>query len=142
MTGDLLKVYREVRNNLNTCNLYNTDKAEISKESLEIIMDFMLDKDRFSDTQKVGMILNEKLHSLFKENRLDEVKELGNAYDIINKYTNNSLDLKENKTGHWIDVGDSWNAMYECSECGQNVMTGDIECYQFCHGCGAKMKGV
>ena len=47
--------------------------------------------------QKVGIYLRDKLHSLRKENRLIEAKELGNAYDIINKYTNNSLDLKENK---------------------------------------------
>ena len=91
MTGDLLKAYREVRNNLNTCNLYNTDKAEISKESLETIMNFMLDKDSLSDTQKVGIILREKVHNLRKEDNLIEAKELGNAYDIINKYTNNSL---------------------------------------------------
>lgn len=31
--------------------------------------------------------------------------------------------------------------IYECSECGKNVMTDDIEAYTFCHGCGAKMDG-
>ena len=46
MTGDLLKAYREVRNNLNECYFYGKDKAEISKESLETIMNFMLDKDK------------------------------------------------------------------------------------------------
>lgn len=44
------------------------------------------------------------------------------------------------KTGRWKRISPA--GIYECSECGQNVMTGDIECYQFCHGCGAKMKGV
>ena len=44
--------------------------------------------------RKVGAYLREELHSLRKENRLNEAKELGNAYDIINKYTNNSLDLR------------------------------------------------
>lgn len=29
--------------------------------------------------------------------------------------------------------------IYECSECGQNVMTNDISAYRFCHGCGAEM---
>ena len=46
MTGDLLKAYREVRNNLNECYFYDKDKAEISKESLETIMNFMLDKNK------------------------------------------------------------------------------------------------
>lgn len=46
MTGDLLKAYREVRNNLNECNFYGKNKAEISKESLETIMNFMLDKNK------------------------------------------------------------------------------------------------
>lgn len=30
--------------------------------------------------------------------------------------------------------------IYECSECGQNVMTCDIVAYRFCHGCGALMR--
>lgn len=31
--------------------------------------------------------------------------------------------------------------IYECSRCGQNVMTDDIDCYKFCHGCGVDMRG-
>ena len=30
--------------------------------------------------------------------------------------------------------------IYECSECGQNVMTMDIVAYRHCHGCGALMR--
>ena len=41
------------------------------------------------------------------------------------------------KTGHWIRISPA--EIYECSECGQNVMTSDICAYKFCHGCGAKM---
>ena len=32
--------------------------------------------------------------------------------------------------------------IYECSKCGKNVMTDDIEAYTFCHGCGARMEGA
>jgi hypothetical protein len=46
--------------------------------------------------------------------------------------------LSENK-GEWKRISPA--GIYECSECGQNVMTSDIECYKFCHGCGASMKG-
>ncbi len=41
------------------------------------------------------------------------------------------------KTGHWIKISPA--EIYECSECGQNVMTSDICAYKFCHGCGSKM---
>lgn len=42
------------------------------------------------------------------------------------------------KTGNWIKISPA--GIYECSECGQNVMTSDICAYKFCHGCGAKME--
>ena len=41
------------------------------------------------------------------------------------------------KTGYWIKISPA--GIYECSECGQNVMTSDICAYKFCHGCSAKM---
>lgn len=46
--------------------------------------------------------------------------------------------LSENK-GEWQKISPA--GIYECSCCGQNAMTNDIECYKFCHGCGARMKG-
>jgi DNA-directed RNA polymerase subunit RPC12/RpoP len=42
------------------------------------------------------------------------------------------------KTGKWVKI--SHAGIYECNQCGQNVMTSDIEAYKFCHGCGAKME--
>ena len=44
---------------------------------------------------------------------------------------------QEPKTGHWIRINPA--GIYECSECGQNVMTSNICVYKFCHGCGARM---
>ena len=44
---------------------------------------------------------------------------------------------QEPQTGHWKKIGYD---IYECSICGQDVMTGDICAYRHCHGCGAKMK--
>lgn len=43
------------------------------------------------------------------------------------------------KKGKWVRISPA--KIYECSICGQNVMTDDIECYRFCHGCGADMRG-
>ena len=45
----------------------------------------------------------------------------------------------ERKKGHWIKISPA--NIYECSECGKNVMTDDISAYDFCHGCGAEMEG-
>ena len=46
--------------------------------------------------------------------------------------------VEEPKTGTWKKISPA--IICECSECGQMVMTGDIESYKFCHGCGARMK--
>lgn len=45
------------------------------------------------------------------------------------------------KTAHRLLDATRWRkispaGIYECEKCGQNVMTGDIEAYKYCHGCG------
>ena len=50
-----------------------------------------------------------------------------------------AADVVERKTGKWVKISPA--GIYECSQCGQNIMTSDIEVYKFCHGCGAKMIG-
>lgn len=45
----------------------------------------------------------------------------------------------ERKTGRWLQISPA--RIYECSECAQMVMTDDISCYKYCHGCGAYMGG-
>lgn len=42
------------------------------------------------------------------------------------------------KKPHWKKISPA--DLYECSECGQNVMTQDIDAYNFCHGCGSPME--
>ena len=51
----------------------------------------------------------------------------------------NDAPSADRPTGEWKQISPA--RIYECSECGQNVMTNDIEAYKFCHGCGAKMRG-
>ena len=41
------------------------------------------------------------------------------------------------KHGHWIKISPA--NIYECSVCNKDVMTSDIEAYQFCHRCGSEM---
>lgn len=38
----------------------------------------------------------------------------------------------------WVQISPA--KIYECKVCGQTVMTDDIECYKFCHGCGRSVK--
>ena len=47
--------------------------------------------------------------------------------------------IKETKHGKWLKISPA--GIYECSECHQNVKTGDIEVYLFCHHCGVRMDG-
>lgn len=50
----------------------------------------------------------------------------------------NDVQTIEPRKGKWIKISPA--GIYECSECGQNVMTSDIDVYRWCHGCGAKME--
>ena len=59
-------------------------------------------------------------------------------YDDVIKCIKGMLPVTpKQKTGRWVKISPA--GIYECSECGQNVMTGDIDAYRHCHGCGAKM---
>jgi hypothetical protein len=75
------------------------------------------------------------------------------ALNVVHKYFEHYLKLNDDicldglrslpsvtpkeKTGHWMKISPA--DIFECSKCGQNVMTSDICAYKFCHGCGAKM---
>ena len=58
-----------------------------------------------------------------------------NIADEIEKLP--SADVAPVRHGHWLKISPA--GIYECSECGKNVMTSDIEAYEYCHGCGARM---
>ena len=64
-----------------------------------------------------------------------------NRYDKIidGIYEIPSANVAPVRHGHWIKISPA--GIYECSKCGQNVMTSDIEAYVWCHGCGARMDG-
>lgn len=51
-----------------------------------------------------------------------------------------TADVPERKVGKWLKISPA--GIYECSACGQVVMTGDIAAYKYCHGCGARMGGT
>jgi DNA-directed RNA polymerase subunit RPC12/RpoP len=58
-----------------------------------------------------------------------------------NRVIRNAVEeVKKPKAGHWIKITPS--GIYMCSECEQNVLTGDIDAYHYCHHCGTRMIGL
>ena len=55
------------------------------------------------------------------------------------QYYANLADAPDSNVGKWKQITPA--KIYECDQCGQQVMTQDIECYKFCHGCGVRMEG-
>ena len=54
---------------------------------------------------------------------------------VINAPTVDAVPVRH---GRWKRISPA--RIYECSKCGQVVMTCDIDVYKYCHGCGAKME--
>lgn len=72
----------------------------------------------------------------FKD-ELDKVYEkLRNAPSVV---PNDHSGEPTEKVGEWKWISPA--GIYQCSVCGGTVMTQDIECYEYCHQCGAKIKG-
>lgn len=71
---------------------------------------------------------------LFAKREVMADSYIDKAYDVAIK----ALGEPERKKGKWIKISPA--GIYECSVCGLNVMTGDIDVYSWCHGCGAKME--
>ena len=67
----------------------------------------------------------------------DLVTELNDK--IVELIREKNVDVALVRHGHWIKISPA--GIYECSECGKNVMTSDIEAYEYCHNCGARMDG-
>ena len=60
---------------------------------------------------------------------------LGSAFDVIEQLPS----AEPVRHGRWIKIHPG--GIYECSECGGNVMTDHIDVYRFCHQCGVMMDG-
>ena len=68
----------------------------------------------------------------------DEELELSNTIEVTTPKGKKVI-YEKKKSGHWIKISPA--NIYECSECHKDVCTADIECYEFCHRCGADMRG-
>ena len=75
----------------------------------------------------------------------DFYEQTGNPFNyakFLDVFTavKNAPTIEKRKKGKWIKISPA--GIYECSVCGQNVMTQDIDAYLYCHGCGADMRGT
>lgn len=77
-----------------------------------------------------------KAHEEEHLNIINRVKELQYAIAKTQTIVGKMVESAEAEQGEWIRVG---HDIYECSLCHQNVMTKDIDCYSYCHRCGARM---
>ena len=57
--------------------------------------------------------------------------------ETITEFADRCRECGKQKKGRWIKITPS--GIYMCSECEQNVLTGDIDTYHYCHHCGVKM---
>ena len=57
--------------------------------------------------------------------------------ETITEFADRCRECGKQKKGRWIKITPS--GIYMCSECEQNVLTGDIDAYHYCHHCGVKM---
>ena len=51
-----------------------------------------------------------------------------------------TVDAVPVRHGRWKRISPA--GIYECTKCGQEVMTSDIDVYDYCHGCGAEMESL
>lgn len=63
---------------------------------------------------------------------------ISDAYFALDKAIT-TLSQPQRMKGRWVRISPA--GIYECSICGKNVMTSDIDAYDYCHGCGADMRG-
>lgn len=100
---------------------------------------------KYVDREKLIMVLTDMKHRLeLNDSRLGIEKKLaiiiwdtlGTVMDIVKNFP--AADVIERKKGMWIQISPA--KIYECSQCGKSIMTGDIFTYKFCFACGAEMK--
>ena len=67
-------------------------------------------------------------------------KFLVNLMDVLEKQMSELPSVTPTRPkGKWKRISPA--GIYECTNCNQVIMTSDIDCYKFCHGCGVRMEG-
>ena len=123
--------------------IIDTDGIEVTGSGDGLISELYLSlpsaqSERLTDDdfETIRIHLNAYKEKLCNQQRWEEADEYQR---IIDRFMAFASAQPERKTGQWLQISPA--GIYECSECGQTVMTKDISCYKFCHGCGAYMGG-
>ena len=89
-----------------------------SEEAIEELRDASDSEVRYGDT----------------EYHYDKVMKRVEAFDMAIKALEQAR-----PNGKWKRISPA--GIYECTNCNQIIMTSDIDCYKYCHGCGVRMEG-
>lgn len=120
--------------NICVSNEYNgigCDKCIVNKAEQEPCADVVSRQLKIGDEIYIRANVNEIRNDyIICENK-------GGYFGTVREEIRPSVRPQE-QTGHWIRISPA--GIYECSECGQHVMTSDICAYKFCHGCGCRME--
>ena len=125
------------------CEKWNCEfeRKVTRKEAIKVFKDMKKGVYPFDPNVYLDIAINSleiyERYELEYENAEDIHREKEQAYmqgyeDACKKYR------QEPKIGQWMRINYSY--VFECSECGQNVMASDICAYRYCHGCGVKME--
>lgn len=119
------------------------DDFETIRIHLNAYKEKLCNQQRWEEANEYQRIIDRFMAfaSVQPENRMErDVISRQAAIDLCLKGLNNLPSAQpERKTGRWLQISPA--EIYECSECAQMVMTDDISCYKYCHGCGAYMGG-
>ena len=73
---------------------------------------------------------------------LEKISELPSVTPkgvTITDFADRCRECGKQKAGKWKRISPA--GIYECTNCNQVIMTSDIDCYKYCHGCGVRMEG-
>ena len=104
-----------------------------TKKALRVAVKALAEPELGTNLAEVGT------DCISRQAAIDAVMECYDNDELFEVYEwkPNELPAIQPKRGKWIKISPA--NIYECSECGKNVMTDDISAYDFCHGCGAEM---
>ncbi len=110
----------------------NSCEDSISRQAAQEGLNHLMDSDGFRDS--VGYVQKSLVRKMLVN--LPPVQPKPKT-ETITEFADRCRECGKQKKGHWIKITPS--GIYMCSECEQNVLTGDIDAYHYCHHCGVKM---
>jgi DNA-directed RNA polymerase subunit RPC12/RpoP len=140
---EMLVLLKEMKQNTINGTVYNDPKRESKSIALDMAIK-ALEQEPEHLVKESGDLVKDLVKDAVSRQAVLDKKELVELEDGQSFYCISPEDVEtlpsvtpKPKTGHWIKITPS--GIYMCSECEQNVLTGDIDVYHYCHHCGIKM---